>query len=356
MTDSTRDSTGNASAAARTVHPWVMAGQTTVRFGLLPLDGLDDWPTYLNLARMAEDLGFDSFWIPDHPLGGRDCWTTLAALAATTSKIRLGSATSCVYFRSPAMLARVAADVDRISNGRLVLGVGIGDDQEEFAALHIPWRSARERQQALEEAVHIVRGLWGEEPFTYQGTHFQITDATGAPGPVQQPHVPLLIAGGGERGTLRQVAQYADMSNFGPHPDVGSAFTLDDVRRKYDVVRRYCEEFGRPYDGILRSYIDMPILAETRAAADAKVEAMPDDSRAYFGPALHGSTPAETVAHFRDLVAAGVQYFLLMLWPGELETLRLLGEQVIPALQPDSALAGSSVFQTARRRWLPWGH
>jgi alkanesulfonate monooxygenase SsuD/methylene tetrahydromethanopterin reductase-like flavin-dependent oxidoreductase (luciferase family) len=136
---------------------------------------------------------------------------------------------------------------------------------------------------------------------------------------------------------------------------VGSAFTLDDVRRKYEVLRRYCEEAGRSYEGILRSYIDVPILAETRAAAEAKYEAVTAEFRAYAGAALYGSTPEEAIAHFRDLVAAGVQYFVLMLWPGDLETVRLLGEQVIPALQASSALAGSSVFQTARRRWLPWG-
>src|SRR5215472_17106024 len=124
MLDSTNGSTGDKSAVTRSAHPWVAAGQTTVRFGLLP--DLEDWPSYLNLAHMAEESGFDSFWVRDHPLKGYDCWTTLAALAATTTTLRLGSATSCVYFRSPAVLARVAADVDRISNGRLVLGVGIG--------------------------------------------------------------------------------------------------------------------------------------------------------------------------------------------------------------------------------------
>jgi alkanesulfonate monooxygenase SsuD/methylene tetrahydromethanopterin reductase-like flavin-dependent oxidoreductase (luciferase family) len=351
MMNSAHDSTGDESVVAPSAHPWVAAGQTTVRFGLLP--GLEDWPSYLNLARMAEESGFDSFWVADHPLNGHDCWTTLAALAATTSTIRLGSATSCVYFRSPALLARVAADVDRISNGRLALGVGIGDNQGEFAALHIPWLKASERQQALEETVQIVRGLWSEEPFTYQGTRFQLTEATGAPGPVQQPHVPLLIAGGGERGTLRQVAQYADMTNFGPHPHVGSAFTLDDVRRKYDVLRRYCEEFGRPYHAILRSYIDLPILAETQEAADAKYQAMPAGARAYLGPAIHGRTPDETIVHYRDLVQAGVQYFMLML--DDLETFRLLGERVIPALQSSSVVDRSSDYQTARNHWLPWG-
>jgi alkanesulfonate monooxygenase SsuD/methylene tetrahydromethanopterin reductase-like flavin-dependent oxidoreductase (luciferase family) len=136
---------------------------------------------------------------------------------------------------------------------------------------------------------------------------------------------------------------------------VGSAFTLDDVRRKYEVLRRYCEAAGRPYEAVLRTYIDIPILAETRAAADAKVEAMPADSRAHLAPALHGSTPDKSVAHFRDLVAAGVQYFLLILWPGELETLRLLGEQVIPALQSSNRVAMTATSQPARRRWLPWG-
>jgi alkanesulfonate monooxygenase SsuD/methylene tetrahydromethanopterin reductase-like flavin-dependent oxidoreductase (luciferase family) len=355
MTDSTRDSTGDTSALTRAAHPWVKDGQASTRFGLLPLADLTDWPAYLNLAHMAEELGFDSFWVPDHPLGGHGCWTTLAALAATTTKIRLGSATSCVYFRSPAVLARVAADVDRISNGRLVLGLGIGDSREEFAALNIPWLSAGVRQEVLAETVQIVRGLWTEQPFTYQGSHFQVAEATGTPGPIQEPYVPLLIAGGGERWSLRQVAKYADMANFGPHYAVGSAFTLDDVRRKYEVLRRYCEEAGRSYEGILRSYIDVPILAETRAAAEAKYEAVTAEFRAYAGAALYGSTPEEAIAHFRDLVAAGVQYFVLMLWPGDLETVRLLGEQVIPALQSSSALAGSSVFQTARRRWLPWG-
>jgi alkanesulfonate monooxygenase SsuD/methylene tetrahydromethanopterin reductase-like flavin-dependent oxidoreductase (luciferase family) len=353
MIDSTPNSSSDESAVARTVHPWVAAGQTTVGFGLLP--DLEDWPSYLKLAHMAEDSGFDSFWVRDHPLKGYDCWTTLAALAATTTTIRLGSATSCVYFRSPALLARVAADVDRISKGRMVLGLGIGDDPEEFAALHIPWLRASERQQVLEETVHIVQGLWSEEPFTYRGEHFQLTDATGSPGPVQQPHIPLLIAGGGERGTLRQVAQYADMANFGPHEIAGSAFTIEDVRRKYEVLRRYCEEAGRPYDGILRSYIHLPILAETQAGADAKFEALPAEARAFFGPALYGSTPQETVAQFRDLVAAGVQYFVLMLWPGDLETFHLLGERVIPALQSSSGSARSGVYQAARRHWLPWG-
>jgi alkanesulfonate monooxygenase SsuD/methylene tetrahydromethanopterin reductase-like flavin-dependent oxidoreductase (luciferase family) len=349
----------------------VTVGRDRVRFGVVALSSLDDWTDYLRVARMAEDLGFDSFWVPDHPAGGRECWTTLAAVAAATGRIRVGSATSCVAFRPPAVLARAAADVDRISGGRLVLGVGIGDHPAEFAQMGIPLASVRERQQAQEETVRIVRGLWGERPFTYQGAYFRVTDAICAPGPLQRPHVPLMIAGGGERVTLRQVAQYGDMANFGPHPDVGSAFTLDDVRRKHEVLRRHCEALGRDYDAILRSYIDFLMLAETPDAARAKVAALPPGTREYLGtPHPLGMTPTEAIGYFRGLVSAGVQYFLMMLGSGDVETLRLLGEQVMPAVNgaaaPTDAARGAPPASSAsavgaggrpapgRGRWRPW--
>src|ERR1019366_3545420 len=134
---------------------------------------------------------------------------------------------SGICYRNPVLLARMAADVDRASHGRLVLGLGIGDDPGEFEKLGIPFPGTRERQAMLEETIQIVQGLWRGETLTFQGTHFQVQQATGYPLPVQHPRVPLLIGGGGERVTLRQVAQYADMSNFGPHIWTGSAFSLD---------------------------------------------------------------------------------------------------------------------------------
>lgn len=325
--------TNDALAATRPPHPWVTAGRNSIRFGVVAPTDVSDWPAYLRMARMAEDLGFDSFWSPDHPMGGSECWTTLGAVAAATTRIRLGSATSCISFRHPAELARAAADVDHICQGRLILGVGIGDHAGEFAQMAIPLLSVRERQQALEEAVHIVRGLWSGQPFSYQGAYFRLAEATGAPGPKQQPYVPLMIAGGGERVTLRQVAQYGDMANFGPHVDVGSAFTLDDVRRKCDVLRRHCEAAGRDYDSILRSQIDFLMLADTPAAAQAKVAAMPEEFRTYLGnPHPLAMTPAQAIPYFRGLVAAGLQYFLMLFPQNDEETLRLLGEQVMPAV------------------------
>src|SRR5438552_4119625 len=116
-------------------HPWVAQGAGVVRFGveLFPLPR--DWSTVVAMARLVEALEFDSLWVADHPTTGSDCWTTLAALAMVTTRIRLGSLTSCVFYRHPVVLARMAADVDRISNGRLVLGLGIGDHANELAQL-----------------------------------------------------------------------------------------------------------------------------------------------------------------------------------------------------------------------------
>ena len=182
------------------------------------------WDTLLEHAQRAEALGFDSLWLVDHPLTAtRDCWVGLAAAAQRTSRLRLGSLTSCIYYRSPVLLARMAADVDAVSNGRLVLGLGIGDNVAEFAQLGIPFPGVVQRQQQLAETIAVVRGLWTGEPFTFEGEQIRVDGAR-----LQSPpsrHVPLLICGGGERVTLRQVAEFADMANFGPHAWVGNAVT-----------------------------------------------------------------------------------------------------------------------------------
>jgi alkanesulfonate monooxygenase SsuD/methylene tetrahydromethanopterin reductase-like flavin-dependent oxidoreductase (luciferase family) len=218
-----------------------------------------------------------------------------------------------------------------MSAGRLVLGLGIGDAADEFAQQAIPWPPVRERQHALEEAVAVVQGLWRERAFTYQGAHLQVREGTGAPGPVQQPRVPLLIAGGGERVTLRQVAQLADVSNFAAHSWAGSAFTLEDVQRKYAALRRHCEAIGRPYTSILRTYLDFPVvLAETAAAVQAKVAQVPEEAQAFYRSSFLAATPQEAVRHYRALAAAGVQYFIAATWEHDAETLRVLAEQVMP--------------------------
>jgi alkanesulfonate monooxygenase SsuD/methylene tetrahydromethanopterin reductase-like flavin-dependent oxidoreductase (luciferase family) len=318
----------NAETEPRPLHPWIAAGQQQVRFGAQL--SAPAWPDFFALVDAAEGLGFDSLWLVDHPAGAaRDCWTGLTAAALRTSRLRLGSLTSCVYYRSPVLLARMAADVDALSNGRLVLGLGIGDDTEEFAKLGLPFPAAAQRQQLLEETVAVVRGVWGAEPFSFEGQQVRVAGARVQP-PPQQP-VPLLICGGGERVTLRQVAQWADMANFGPHEWVGSAVTLADVERKCAALRRHCDALVRPYDSILRSHYEFVILAETRTQLEAKLAAIPPAVLDFWGTILFAGTPEEALRHYAALIEAGMQYFVAVM-PGQFqaETLELLGKHVLP--------------------------
>jgi alkanesulfonate monooxygenase SsuD/methylene tetrahydromethanopterin reductase-like flavin-dependent oxidoreductase (luciferase family) len=305
------------------------------------------------LAQALEALGFDSHWAPDHPAFAPDCWSILAALAGATSRIRLGPLVSCVGYRSPVQLARVAADVDLLSGGRLILGLGCGWVGVEYAQLGLPYPPVVERQQLLAETVEVLHGLWGTapgsagspdrtyaEPFfgrsgppplTYQGVRIQLDGVCLRPTPVQQPRIPIMIAGAGERVTLRQVARYADASNFGIDGTPGAIRTVEEVRRKLAVLHRHCDDAGRPHGTVLPTHFTNPVmLAETAAALEEKRTSLPPilrTAQGFFG------TPEEAVAFYRPLVAAGLRYFLINLTAyDDLETARLLAERVIPAL------------------------
>jgi alkanesulfonate monooxygenase SsuD/methylene tetrahydromethanopterin reductase-like flavin-dependent oxidoreductase (luciferase family) len=310
----------------------VTEGQGRLRFGIA-YGPRTDWTETAGFVREVEALGFDSYWTMDHPVSGFDAWSTLAALAAVTTRLRLGPLVSCVYYRSPAQLARLAADVDRISGGRLVLGLGGGNHAREFAKLGIPFPATAARLAAVEETIRIVRGLWGEEPFTFAGDSSRVESANIRPGPVQQPHVPVLIAGGGERVTLRQVAHYGDASNFSPHAQAGSAFAAEDVRRKLEALRRHCLSLGRPYEGILRTQVMVPVvLAETASALAQKLAAIPEQVRRSYASSTLAGLPEDAVASYRRLAETGPNYFIAGIYGDDRETVRLLAERVVPVL------------------------
>ena len=305
-------------------HPWVARAEHEIRFATAG-GPLRDPEQILGFARHAEELGFDAVWYNDHPMRLLDCFSVLSAVAAVTTRLRLFPLVACVYYRSAAHTARQAADVDRLSGGRLVLGLGAGDDEAEFRHLGAPFPSTGQRQAELEQHLAAVREYWGDGTGDGFGDQMRF-------GPVQQAGIPVLIAGGGEKVTLKQVARLADMSNFGPHEWSGAAYDVDDVARKLAVLKRHCDEIGRPYDSVLRShYSPLVVLSQDRDRLADKVAAIPPNPREHFIPLV--ATPAEAVEHFKALVGAGMRYFLANTRQPDSETVELLAEYVIPRVQ-----------------------
>ena len=317
-------------------HPWVAEGQRRIRWGISYYPQPSDWQQFIGSVQKMERQGYDAYFSYDHPEAVADCWTALSALAASTSTIRLGTLVDCIYYRPVYLLARQAADIDRLSGGRLILGLGIGDNVPEFNQMGLSFPPTRERLKGMVETITILRGLWTGEPFTYEGEQFKVAATGGFVPPVQEPRIPILLAGGGEKVTLRQVARYADASNMGAHDWIGGAITSGDIQRKFGKLREYCDEVGRPYDSVLRSHFTMPlVLARTPEAVQEKMAALTDrygeEKMAWCGDALFAGTPDEAIAFYRTLAGAGFQYFIANILDGDESTIDILAEDVMPA-------------------------
>ncbi len=320
----------------RDVHPWVAEAEERLRFAVSFFPQPADWSNFTGIVQRMEAQGFDAYFAYDHPGVNTDCWTSLAALAASTSTIRLGTLVDCIYYRSPYMLARQAADVDRISGGRLVLGIGIGDAPYEFAEMGLEYPSLQTRLDGMEETIAILRGIWSGEPFAYKGAQWSVNVPSGFALPVQQPRVPILLAGGGEKVTLRQVAQYADASNMGAHPAIGSAFTIEQIARKFAKLNEYLTQFGRSPESVLRSHFTMTlVLGRDETAVAAKMawlaEVYGQEKLDWCGEALFPGTPAQAIAFYEELRGMGFNYFIANVFEVDEETVDILADSVMPA-------------------------
>jgi alkanesulfonate monooxygenase SsuD/methylene tetrahydromethanopterin reductase-like flavin-dependent oxidoreductase (luciferase family) len=181
-----------------------------------PLNGSFSWEQVEGLSKEAERLGYRSLWVSDHVMLGKanlEAWVTLSALAVATRKIRLGSFMSCDGYRNPALVAKMAATLGLVSSGRFVLGYGSGWYKPEFDAYGFPFPPLRDRVEQMEEGLRIIRGMFEEPVFSYQGRHYSVKDAVIEPKPPKG--VPIFIGGGGKR-TLRAVARFADGWDVGP--------------------------------------------------------------------------------------------------------------------------------------------
>ncbi len=322
------------------VHPWVGQFEHHVGWGLqafaLPGDP-NPASAILNTGRLAEVLGFDGFFMGDHPAYAPDPWVHLAVLAVQTQRIRLGSVVLCAGYRPPVINARLAADVDNLSSGRVILGLGHGWNASEFAQLGLPFPPVPERQAALAEYVEIIKGVWGGAPFTYQGAYHSTVDEQIAPPPMQKPAPPLLLAGAGEQTALRLVARYADACNFGAGHSTGLARTNEEVSRKNAILDRFCLEEGRNPRAVLRSHFTSwlmiaPTDAEARKKRDRYYPKGLNEEQQY--SRVVGS-PETVAAYYQGLVDAGMQYFVTqILDAGDTETIELLATHVMPRVKP----------------------
>ena len=278
-------------------------------------------------AQWAEAHGFVWFDIMDHMIqiapgvGQADDpfmegWTTLAALAAVTEKIRLGTMVTSVSYRNPALLAKMSATVDIISRGRLTLGIGAGWYDTEYEEYGWDFLPGVTRLHQLEEAVQLITAMWTQPRANFSGRYFHIKDAILEPKPLQKPHPPILIGGSGEKLTLRIVARYADACNlFG---------NTQEIAHKLDVLRRHCDNEKRDFDEIERTCLPTFLLARDEAALKAKVErfGVPGTSRGF---ALTTTQAVDLLGEYADL---GIQLMVCSIHKNDHETMELLAEMI----------------------------
>ena len=209
-------------------------------------------------ARVADQGGASMFTVMDHyfqmvMLGGPaepmlEGYTTLGYLAGQTERVRLSLLVTGTTYRHPGLLAKIVTTLDVLSAGRAMLGLGAAWYDREHAGLGVPFPPTPERFERLEETLQVVRQMWSDDDGPYSGKHYQLAETVCVPPPVQQPRPPVLVGGGGERKTLRLVAQYADACNIFPEG-------VDGVRHKLDVLRRHCDDVGRDYDEIEKTML-----------------------------------------------------------------------------------------------------
>ncbi len=311
-----------------------------------PLDDDLDWTVTQRAIQAADALGFDSIWAPDHLLLGVDraeyeVWTLLSAIAALVDRPRLGTLVLCNDFRSPALLAKMAATLDVIADGRLTLGIGAGWHQREYDAYGYPFRDDFERLMRLDESIRLIKELWTTSPGTgasFAGEHYRIDDASCEPKPVQDPHPPILVGGAGEQVTLKLVARHADMWNttsFG-----GAIPTLE---HKLGVLRKHCSTVGRPFDEIEPTWETLVLCTRDAALLD-EIERLvlprpgPDgdriETRRQLQQYVPFGTPEECTEAIERRIDLGISTFQCWFldYPSH-RGMELFADEVIPAVQ-----------------------
>jgi F420-dependent oxidoreductase-like protein len=304
-----------------------------IRFGIQTGQQFASWPDLVRLWQRAEALGYDTAWTYDHFVAVMmdpydptlEAWTCLAALAALTSRIRIGVLVTGNTYRHPAILAKMATTVDIVSNGRLEFGIGTGWYEPEHTMFGLRLGATPERCARLDEALQVIRSLWTERETTFSGAHYQLRGAVHEPKPMQRPHPPIVVAGAGERRLLPIVARHANhWTSFGS-PEV--------FRRKLAVLDDLCRAAGRDRREIEVSVLLPAAITEDLDGVAPMVQGYAlyqqiseDEARRWM---LLGSAAAvrEQVQAFID---AGVTHVIITLTPWTLDVMERFAAEVLP--------------------------
>ncbi len=295
-------------------------------------DPVEAYETMTRVAQEAEALNYDSIWLFDHfhtvPEPTQEvtfeCWTSTAALARDTKRVRIGQMVTCNGYRNPALLAKMASTVDVLSHGRLDFGIGAGWYENEYRAYGYDYPDAPERLRYLREAVQVILAMWTQKEAVFAGKYYHIEGAINSPKGAQKPHIPLMIGGSGEKVTLKLVAQYADTCNIS-NPDIAM------LEHKLAVLQQHCENIGRDYNTIKRTLLLNCAIAETDKEAEAlsapfQRNAQPGKVREQ---ALVG-TPDTIRKRLAEYEQAGAQEVILWMPDAkDLESVRLFARECI---------------------------
>ncbi len=296
-------------------------------------DPVEAYEAVSRIAQTADQAGFTSIWLIDHvttiPRPSQEmafeAWTTTAALARDTRRVRVGQLVTCNGYRNPALLAKMGSTVDVLSHGRLNFGIGAGWAEREYQTYGFEYADAPTRLRHLREAVQVILSMWTQEEAVFAGSYYHVQGAINQPKGVQRPHIPLLIGGGGEQVTLKLVAQYADACNI--------RGDLATIGHKLKVLRQHCEAVGRDYESIHRTSTAVCSIADTDELARAQLHDPFGDRGSGRSErtdrALIGS-PETIRRRLEALEAAGVQELIMSFFPRtEPEQLRRFAQEFI---------------------------
>lgn len=328
------------------------------RLDLVDVAPAKHWETMLGLARRADEGPYESIWVYDHfhttPVpteeATHEAWSLMAAYAAATTRVRLGQMCTCMAYRNPAYLAKVAATIDVVSGGRVEMGIGAGWYEHEWRAYGYGFPRAGLRLGMLDEGVQIMRQAWTNGVSSLDGEHYQVDGAICRPLPLQDGGIPVWLAGGGEKVTLRIAAKHAEGSSFMPAGSpvryTNFAGNVEVFRHKSEVLAGHCREFGSEFDSITRSGNFNTIVAESQAGVDAQLDRL-GEIYSRFMPAekvketlaIYLDSPAvgtteQVVEALTEFKQAGLGYAIFYV-PGiahDTGSLDLLESEVIPAL------------------------